>query len=403
MTDRNAAKSRRIVVFNSVGNVVTRWDLDIDTATLQPSGSVTLPSVVQYGWPHPSNRYLYLTCTDSERGSKTITGAGHYLVALQTTSGGELSFHGEPRKLRQRAIHNSVDRDGRYVLACYNAPSHVSVHALLPDGRLGEEVPQQAALDLGVFCHQIQATSSNEAVLMVTRGHNPKPGKPDGEPGALKMLDFAQGRLSSRQSIAAFGRDGAGYGPRHAAFHPTRPWVYVLVELQHQLHMHLMMDDRLAPEPSFMLPSTQYPPVPGVVQVGGAIHVHPRGHVLYATNRVSATTNPIGPFHFEAGENNIAVFSIDPFTGEPKPIQFADPHGFHVRAFTIDPTGTLLIAATLAAMAVGEGEARQIVPAGLCIFRIAGNGTLSFVRRYDIELGPGVQHMWVRALELPDE
>jgi 6-phosphogluconolactonase (cycloisomerase 2 family) len=200
--------------------------------------------------------------------------------------------------------------------------------------------------------------------------------------------------------VTAFGQQGFGYGPRHVAFHPAKPWVYVVVELQNQMHMHHLLDDRLSPDPIFTTSLTQEPAVPGIVQVGGAIHVHPRGHVVYATNRISAKTHPIGAFPFEVGENSIAVYSIDQETGEPKPIQFADPHGFHVRCFTIDPSGSLLIAATLTAMSVGSGSDRQVIPAGLCIFRIADDGRLSFVRRYDVDLDPGVQQMWIRAVAI---
>jgi hypothetical protein len=95
------------------------------------------------------------------------------------------------------------------------------------------------------------------------------------------------------------------------------------------------------------------------------------------------------------------VFALDPTTGKPRAIQFADPHGFHVRAFTIDPSGRLLIAALMTAMSVHEGSANRIVPAGLSLFRIQADGRLNFVRKYNIKLGLGVQQMWVRSMELP--
>jgi len=400
MTDKGLKTQPRVAIFNSVGNVVTRWDLDVEAATLKRRGSLAMPSVVQYGWSHPLAPYLYVTTTDSERGSMSITGTDHYLVALKIDGAGGLAFHGEPQRLRQRAVHSCVDHEGRYALTCYTAPSHVTVHEINADGTLGAPIEQNEDLDLGYFCHQILPMPSNRSVIMTFRGHNPGPGKPDGDPGSLKVLDFAEGRLTSRQSVTAFGRQGYGYGPRHVAFHPRKPWVYVVVELQNQLHMHHLVDDGLSSDPIFIAPLTQAAVVPGIVQVGGAIHVHPRGHVVYATNRISAKTHPVGAFPYEVGENSIAVFSIDQETGEPRPIQFADPHGFHVRCFTIDPSGTLLIAATLTAMSVGSGSDRQIVPAGLCIFRIADDGRLTFVRRYDVDLDPGVQQMWVRAVEL---
>lgn len=402
VAEQNPKSSRRIAVFNSVGDVVTRWDLDVETATLTRRASLTMPSVVQYGCPHPSGRYLYVTTTDSERGSMTITGSDHFLVALKVDEKDGLTFHGEPHRLRQRAVHNSVDHSGRYALTCYTAPSHVTVHAIHPDGTLDTQIEQGNDLDLGHFCHQVVPTPSNGSVIMAFRGHNASPKKPDGDPGQLKVLDFNNGQLTSRQDVTAFGRGGYGYGPRHVGFHPTQPWVYVVVELQNQLHMHQLVDDRLSDDPVFMTDLLQQPAVPGITQVGGAVHVHPRGHVVYATNRVSAKSHPIGAFPFEVGENSIVVYAIDQETGEPTPIQFADPHGFHVRCFSIDPSGTLLIAATLTAMTDGK-DSEEVIPAGLCIFRIEEDGRLTFQRRHDVDLGPGVQQMWVRAVELADD
>jgi 6-phosphogluconolactonase (cycloisomerase 2 family) len=398
---QGTASAGRTVLYSTVGDTLTHWDIDVEAATLTRRGTFRLSSIVQYGWPHPSRRYLYLSSTDSERGSPGITGQAHFLTALRLGAGGEPAPHGEPQVLRQRPIHNSVDHSGRYAFTCYNAPSHLTVHAIGEDGTLGDAIPQADGLDLGVFCHQIQATPSNHAVLMVTRGNLPGPDKPDGDPGALKVFRFEDGRLSPLASIAPGGRGGYDYGPRHAAFHPVRPWAYVLVEFQNQLHMHRLAGDSLEPEPAFIVAATRFAPDPDVIQVPGAIHVHPRGHVLYASNRVSAKTHAMGPFPFEGGENNIAVFAIDPDTGEPKPIQFADPQGFHVRAFTIESSGRLLIAASLAPMTVRDGGETRTVPAGLSVFRIEDDGRLDFARRYDVETAPGVQQMWVRAITLP--
>ncbi|MBC2667369.1 beta-propeller fold lactonase family protein [Novosphingobium flavum] len=395
-----AGRKMRDVVYNSVGNTLTHWELDVERAALIERGSLVLPSVVQYGWPHPSQPCLYVATTDSERGAKGITGSGHFLFALRPDGAGDLMRHGEPQRLRQRPINVSVDRGGRFILCAYNAPGHVSVHRIEPDGMVGPEIVQPDELDVGVFTHQILATPSNRAVIVPSRGNNPSPGKPKGDPGAIKLFHFANGHLSNWASIEVGGDHGYGYGPRHLDFHPNKPWLYVLVELQNQLHMHRLSGDMPSAQPAYAIPCTKAPMVPGVVQVAGAIHVHPKGNVVYASNRVSATTSPVGAFPFTAGENNIAVFAIDQTTGEPRPIQFADPHGFHVRAFTIDPSGKVLIAACLAAMSeVKDGE-ETVTPAGLSLFRIAEDGTLTFANRYDIELEPGVQQMWVRAMRV---
>jgi 6-phosphogluconolactonase (cycloisomerase 2 family) len=140
--------------------VLTHYDVDVEAATLRKRASLKMPSVGQYAWPHPSNRYLYVSTTDSERGSKQITGAQHCLSALRVGRDGALARHGEPQLLRQRPINNSVDQSGRYALTAYNAPPHLTVHPINADGTLGAPIAQPADLDLGIFrirfghCHR---------------------------------------------------------------------------------------------------------------------------------------------------------------------------------------------------------------------------------------------------------
>jgi len=90
---------------------------------------------------------------------------------------------------------------------------------------------------------------------------------------------------------------------------------------------------------------------------------------------------------YRGGENNIAVFSIDPNTGEPTLVQNADPQSFHVRTFSIDPSGRMMVAASIADMSVRDGNNVRHVPAALTVFRIGNDGKLTFVSKYDVELG----------------
>ena len=76
------------------------------------------------------------------------------------------------------------------------------------------------------------ATPSNRAVLLVTRGNDARPGKPE-DPGAIKTFAFDNGVLTNLASIAP--GNGLGFGPRHLDFHPTKPWVFVSIERQNKL------------------------------------------------------------------------------------------------------------------------------------------------------------------------
>ena len=46
--------TQRTVLYQSVGDRLTQWDVDVDAATLTPRASITLPSNIQYAWLHPS-------------------------------------------------------------------------------------------------------------------------------------------------------------------------------------------------------------------------------------------------------------------------------------------------------------------------------------------------------------
>src|SRR5262245_56313856 len=376
----------RTVFYQAVGDRLTHWDVDVDSATLTPRASISLPSNVQYVWPHPSRKYLYVSTSDAASGNAPNPGKVHRLCAVRVEPDGALGQHGEPAILPQRPIHNSVDATGTYALTCYNNPSNLTVHRINADGTVGAQVAQAAKVDTGIFAHQILTTPGNRSAILVTRGNRPEAKKAE-DPGALKVYHFREGQLSPLVNLPVGGKGGLGYGPRHLDFHPAQPWVYVSVASQNQLHMHRIQGDSLAPEPAYNKGTTIGQYDIHFPQSAGAIHVHPNGRTVYVANRANATVEFRGRRVFRGGENNIAVFSIDQGTGEPTLVQNADPQSFHIRTFGIDPSGRILVAASIVDMSVREGENVRYVPAALTVFRIGSDGNLSFARKYDVELG----------------
>jgi hypothetical protein len=86
------------------------------------------------------------------------------------------------------------------------------------------------------------------------------------------------------------------------------------------------------------------------------------------------------------------VYSINQTTGEPTPIQHIETRGIHPRTFHIDPSGRLLVAQHNLPVDVRDGNTVRTVAAGLSVFRIGDDGKLSFVRKYDVDVGDKV--MW---------
>ena len=66
-------------------------------------------------------------------------------------------------------------------------------------------------------------------------------------------------------------------------------------------------------------------------------------------------------------------------------------HSFELRTFTIDPSGRILVAASIRAVLVRDGGTIKTVSAGLSAFRIGGDGKLEFVRKYDIDVADKTQ------------
>src|SRR6266550_884261 len=340
------------VFYASTGPELSLFEVDVAGAALEKRGTVTLPANVQYAWPHPSKRYLYVVSSD---GGPGLAGTTHLATAFRIDPlSGALQLHGEPQSLPSRPIHTSVDRSGGYLLTAYNDPSNVTVHRINGDGSIGEAVSQPGLLDTGIYAHQIRTTPGNETAILVARGNNPAGGKPE-DPGALKVFAFKRGVLTNLASVAP--GTGLGFGPRHLDFHPTQPWVYVSIERQNKLYVYkLQSDGALGRDPLFVKDTLAEPANVKPGQGAGAIHVHPDGRFVYLTNRNQDEIEFQGTKVFNGGENNVAVFSLDAKTGKPSLIQTAQGHGIHLRTFGIDPSGRLLVAASIRPLVVRNGN-----------------------------------------------
>ena len=241
--------SGKVALYANVGADLTHYDVDVDGMALTPRESVKLPASVQYAWPHASRRYLYVASSNSQPGTGP-TGTEHHVTAFAIDPAtGALKKHGEAIRLPVRPIHMSTDIPSENILVAFNNPSSVRVYRINKDFTPGEEVPQPGVTDAGIYAHQVRVTPDNQLAILVTRGNEGTPAKPE-DPGALKVFDYKDGVLSNEVSVAPNG--GKEFGPRHLDFHPTKPWVYVSIETQNQMMMFPIENGRLAPNPAFV-------------------------------------------------------------------------------------------------------------------------------------------------------
>ena len=390
------ASAGTIPFYASAGPNLTLYGLDVAAASLTRAASITLPANVQYAWPHPSRRFLYVVASNTQPGSGPmgVTGAdkNHYAMAFAVGADGALTEHGPRRLLPSRPLHVSTDHAGRFLFVAHNVPSQVTVHHLDPDGSIGEEIVQSGKPDFGIYAHQVRMTPGDKTLILCSRGNDAASGKPE-DPGHIEVFGFQDGRLSNLQTIRP-GASGLGFGPRHLDFHPNGRFAFVSLERQNSIAVFaLKPDGTLIPEPLFVKSALTDPdgkakhPGQGV----GPIHVHPNGRFVYQTNRGAGLREVNGRKVSNGGENNVVVWSIDDKSGEPTLIQRGWTDDYELRTFSIDPSGQILIAASTTPMQVEEQGVFSTVSAGLTVYRIGADGKLSTGHKYEVDTSSGIQ------------
>ena len=384
--------SVRADIYANVGPRLLRYRIAGSGKSLAEVGTpIVLPEEVQEAcqW----GTHLYVASSDAHTAASP---RNHYLSSFEVDSSGALQPMGDTVRLRHRPIHITVDPRGECLLSAFNEPSSIAVHRLNADGSIGAELRQEATLDTGVYAHQIRVMPSGRAVILAARGNQGIPGVREEDRGALKIFGYASGQLANRQSVAP--NAGREFRCRHIEFHPSGKWLYVVIESQNELHTFSIEDDRLSAEPRFVT-SLLAPPArsrPG--QAASAIRMHPsNGRTLYVANRGRGKEVFQGEDVIsEDMENSIAVFSVNPETGEPRLIQSADPQSLDVRMFALHPDGRSLVATSHEAegpIKRRRGNRIEIVPPRVVLFSIEPDGRLTFQYKRDVQTH-GLFQLW---------
>jgi len=382
--DKTPAKHKTII-YAALGEELSRYELDAQQATMTRLGSLKLPANLQFAEFHPCKCVLYAVSSNAGSGTLGAAGDRHLLSAFRIDAKtGALYAHGESIPLPERPIHMTVDAKGEYALVAFNNSGTVKSYRLSKDGIPGEEVAQKEKPDGGIFTHQVVVTPSNNTVIALARGNDAIGNRPS-EIGSYSLFEYRNGQLDLMRKVTY----EEGIGPRHLAFHPTKPWVYVAIERTSKLFMYdLQANGEMSVKPIFRKEAlrdmkNEHRPR----QKGGVVRVHPNGKFAYVTNRADGSAKKDGKTVFAGGENNIAVFSLDDSTGEPTLIQHIDTEGIEARTFAVDASGTILIVANQKAMLVEDGSNLKPVDANFALFRIGLDGKLEFIRKYDVNAG----------------
>jgi 6-phosphogluconolactonase len=271
---------------------------------------------------HPDGRVLYAV-NETEEHKGRPGGAVSALAIAQDS--------GALTRLNEQASHGgapcyvSTDRRGRAVLVANYAGGNVALFPVQADGSLGEatQIVQhtgsgpKADRQGAPHAHYIAADPANRFALVSDLGIDRV---------RVYRLDVDAGLLRHVEGADAVMRPGAG--PRHLAFHPTLPLVFVANELDSTVTT--LRFDRESGRLSLVDTVSTLPTGWSGANYPADIHVAPSGRTLYVSNR---------------GHNSLAVFSVADGTGALTSEQLVSTEGDWPRNFSLDPTGRWLLVA----------------------------------------------------------
>ena len=276
---------------------------------------------------------------------------------------GTLSFVNMQPTNGQDTTHLSVQPSGQYLFAASYTSGNFQVFRINSDGSIGDMTDNFQDVGNGTgpnparqeapHAHQILTDFDGNHVFVVDLG---------ADKVNVWNLDPSTGVLNP--NTVPYAAIASGSGPRHMAFHPDRQHAYVLSELVSAVTVFTYDPVRAA----FIWQQTisALPPDFTGSNTAAEIRIHPSGRFLYTTNR---------------GHNSVAIFKIEPDTGELEVIGWESTRGQWPRGMNIDPSGTFLYAAN------------QNTD-NIAVFRIQPAGRLRFSTLVytptpvDIEFGP---------------
>jgi 6-phosphogluconolactonase len=304
----------------------------------------------------------------------TIDPPGNHLYAVTETANSEgegvvyaysINGDGSLSLLNQRftggadPCHLAVDATDSYVIVANYIGGSVCMLPISPDGRLGEKCDfiQHEGSSVNVerqreaHAHSVTIDHTNSWAYVCDLGMDRI---------LVYRINHEDQRLEAEVALTVQAE--SGQGPRHFDIHPSGQYCYVINELGSTVSVY-DHDHRSGQMTSKQLISTLPDGWKGLKSTAD-IHVSPDGRFLYGSNR---------------GHHSIAMFAIDPGSGELTLIGCEPTRGKTPRNFAIAPGGRFILAANqdsgdIVTFAVDEESGRLeftgnqlAIPAPVCI------------------------------------
>lgn len=230
--------------------------------------------------------------------------------------------------------HLSVHPSGRWVLVSNYGGGNIAVLPVQQDGSLGEATdiqahtgplgPMRAAYGWpGSFAisghdaphaHMIEADPAGRYVFSTDLGTDRI---------FIWQFDMVNGKLTP--NVQPFHQALPGAGPRHFAFHPNGRWFYSINEEDSTITFFHYDATRGTLEAKHTVPAL--PEGFAGTNFTSEIAVTPDGKYVYGANRLYDT---------------VAIFAIDPESGDIRRVSEEWTRGSYPRNFALDPTGKFL-------------------------------------------------------------
>ena len=228
----------------------------------------------------------------------------------------------------KNAAHLIVDPSGGFLLVANNTSGDVTVFPIREDGSLAVfsdlvtlagKVGTNRSEQATSHPHQVSFDPSGKFLLVSDVGLDKV---------FVYRLDTSTGKLIANDYPSVATRAGAG--PRHFAFHPSKPYAYVINGLDSTITTYQFDFVRGALKPIQVMPAL---PTTFVGDSNASeVMVTSSGKFAYGATR---------------GSNMIGVFAIDQGVGILTPIEWVSTQGKGPRFFTLDPSGKYLYAGNL--------------------------------------------------------
>ncbi len=277
-----------------------------------------LPGIVNPSFLTLDRRHRFLYSAHGDGGEATAfqidPQSGHLRLLNRQSTGGK------------NGVRLIVDPTNRFLVVANYSSGTVAVLPLNPDGSLGP-LSDLVSLPGQPGPHRSRQDASHPHDTVFDRGGRfvavPDLGL---DKVFVYKLDVARGKLVANDPPFVTARPGAG--PRHVDFHPSKPYAYVINELDSTIATYRFDAGRGELTPLQVIPTL--PPAFIGNSSTAEIAVAPSGRFLYGSNR---------------GYDSVAIFAIDEGTGVLAPVGWESTQGKTPRFFTLDPSGTFLHAA----------------------------------------------------------